>query len=123
LIVRTFVEAGSFNEGYALHSSGENLMNSDSIKAAKNRAYLFVEEQQQALDEGRISEAQWFDIHNQFFTSHYLAAGNPRDQSGHDGNEARYRYNRMLILEAVDRDGKFLDVGCANGYLIESLHK
>jgi SAM-dependent methyltransferase len=29
----------------------------------------------------------------------------------------------MLILEAMDKDGLFLDVGCANGYLIESLHQ
>jgi ubiquinone/menaquinone biosynthesis C-methylase UbiE len=29
----------------------------------------------------------------------------------------------MLVLEAIDRDGTFLDVGCANGYLMESLHR
>ena len=98
-------------------------MDVDPIKYAKNRAYPFVEEQQQALDEGRITEAEWFDIYNRFFTAAYLAADNPRAQSGHGGDEAAYRYTRMMVLEAIHKSGTFLDVGCANGYLMESLHK
>lgn len=98
-------------------------MSSDPIKYAKNRAYQFLEEHQQALDEGRITEAQWFEIHNRFFTQHYLAADNPRGQSGHGGDEAQYRDKRMMILEAIHRNGTFLDVGCANGYLMESLER
>jgi SAM-dependent methyltransferase len=98
-------------------------MREEALKYAKNRAYRFVEEQQRALDEGRISEAQWFDIYAQFFTTVYLAADNPRAQSGHGGDEAAYRYTRMMVLEAIHRSGTFLDVGCANGYLMESLHR
>jgi SAM-dependent methyltransferase len=98
-------------------------MSVDPIQYAINRAYRFCANQQQALDEGRITEAEWFEIHEQFFTAHYLAADNPRAQSGHGGDEARYRYTRMMVLEAIHRDGTFLDVGCANGYLIESLHR
>jgi SAM-dependent methyltransferase len=98
-------------------------MTVDSIQYAINRAYRFCEEQQRALDEGRITEAEWFEVHKRFFTKHYLAADNPRAQSGHGGDEARYRYTRMMVLEAIDRGGTFLDVGCANGYLIESLHR
>jgi SAM-dependent methyltransferase len=94
----------------------------DPILFAKNRAYQFVEEQQLALDEGHISESEWFENSNRFFTPIYLAAGDPRGQSGHSGDEARYRYTRMMILEAIHQSGSFLDVGCANGYLMESLH-
>jgi SAM-dependent methyltransferase len=101
----------------------EKAMNVDPIKYAKNRAYQFVEQQQQALDDGRITEAEWFDINNRFFTANHLAADNPRAQSGHGGGEARYRYTRMMVLEAIHKSGTFLDVGCANGYLMESLHK
>jgi hypothetical protein len=36
-------------------------MDIDPIKYAKNKAYPFGEAQQQALDEGRITEAEWFD--------------------------------------------------------------
>ncbi len=97
-------------------------MDDDSIKYARNRAYRFCEEQQRALDEGRISESEWFEIHKRFFTGHYLAANNPRAQSGHGGDEAGYRYTRAMVLEAIHRSGTFLDVGCANGYLMEKLH-
>ena len=98
-------------------------MQVDPIKYAKNGAYQFVEEQQEALDEGKITEAQWFDIHNQYFTSAYLAADNPRAQSGHGGDEARWRYSRGMIVEAIHKSGAFLDVGCASGHLMESLHQ
>jgi SAM-dependent methyltransferase len=98
-------------------------MQTDSVKYAKNRGYHFVEEQQKALDEGRITEEQWFDNHNRYFTAAYLSADNPRAQSGHSGDEARWRYSRGMILEAIHRSGTFLDVGCANGHLIESLNQ
>jgi hypothetical protein len=94
----------------------------DAIKEAINRAYAFCEEQQAALDEGFISEAQWFDNHKRYFTAHYLASDNPRGQSGHGGDEARYRYTQEMILDAIDGDGTFIDVGCANGYLMEKLN-
>jgi len=93
----------------------------DNLKFIKNRAYQFCEEQQKALDDRRITEEQWYDIHNRTFTERYLAADNPRAQSGHSGDEAAYRYSRGMILEAVHKNGTFLDVGCANGHLMEML--
>jgi SAM-dependent methyltransferase len=51
----------------------------------------------------------------------YLASDDPRRQSGFGGDEARWEAARRPIVEAIDRDGSFLDVGCANGYLLESL--
>ncbi len=51
----------------------------------------------------------------------YLGAGNPRGQSGFRGDEARWERAQHPIVQAVDRDGAFLDVGCANGLLMESL--
>ena len=97
-------------------------MDIDPIKCAKDRAYQFEEELQRALDEGEITEAEWFDKHEAFIAGVYVAADNPRAQSGHGGDEARYRYTRMMVLEAIHKSGSFLDVGCANGYLMESLH-
>lgn len=96
-------------------------MNAERIKYAKDRAYKFAEQQQQALDDGKITEEEWFLIHERFISKHYLAADNPRSQSGHGGGEAIYRYTRGMVLETIDRDGTFIDVGCANGYLIEKL--
>jgi SAM-dependent methyltransferase len=51
----------------------------------------------------------------------YIAEEDPIRQSGFGGGEERWKKERGLILDAVDRDGDFLDVGCANGYLLECL--
>ena len=98
-------------------------MESDPIKYAKNKACQFNEEQRQALEEGRITEEQWFALNCKFFTRAYLQGDNPRAQSGHSGDERAYRYTQGMILETLDRDGAFIDVGCANGYLIEKINQ
>jgi hypothetical protein len=51
----------------------------------------------------------------------YLEAGDPRGGSGFRGDEARWERARRPIVSAIDRNGTFLDVGCANGLLMESL--
>lgn len=51
----------------------------------------------------------------------YLAADNPVAQSGLRGDLARWERLRRPIAEGIDRDGTFLDIGCANGLLLESL--
>jgi SAM-dependent methyltransferase len=55
------------------------------------------------------------------FEEAYLASNDPRAQSGFSGDEARWESARRPIVETIDRDGTFLDVGCANGYLLESI--
>jgi SAM-dependent methyltransferase len=51
----------------------------------------------------------------------YLAADDPILQSGFHGGSERWRAEREPILQAVERDGSFLDIGCANGHLLECL--
>jgi SAM-dependent methyltransferase len=51
----------------------------------------------------------------------YLSHSDPILQSGFSGGERRWREEREPILRAVDSDGDFLDVGCANGFLLECL--
>ena len=51
----------------------------------------------------------------------YLAETDPVRQSGFGGGHERWRKERSVILDAVAQDGDFLDVGCANGYLLECL--
>jgi SAM-dependent methyltransferase len=55
------------------------------------------------------------------YEEHYLASDDPRRQSGFGGDEARWEAARRPIVRVIDRRGSFLDVGCANGYLLESL--
>lgn len=52
---------------------------------------------------------------------HYLAADDPIVGSGFHGGPVRWEAERRPILDAIERDGDFLDIGCANGYLLESL--
>jgi SAM-dependent methyltransferase len=51
----------------------------------------------------------------------YLASHDPMEQSGFAGGLERWVAERSPILAAIDRDGDFLDVGCANGLLLEDL--
>jgi SAM-dependent methyltransferase len=51
----------------------------------------------------------------------YLSTDDPIRQSGFLAGPERWRRERSIILEAVEDDGDFLDVGCANGYLLECL--
>lgn len=53
----------------------------------------------------------------------YLTTTDPIRQSGFSGGPERWRAERGPILEAIDSDGEFLDVGCANGFLLECLMK
>ena len=51
----------------------------------------------------------------------YLRASDPIAQSGFHGGPVRWRAEREPILDAITEDGDILDVGCANGYLLECL--
>jgi SAM-dependent methyltransferase len=51
----------------------------------------------------------------------YLESNDPIRQSGFGGGAQRWRLEREPILDAIDVDGDILDVGCANGYLLECL--
>src|ERR1043166_6724925 len=55
------------------------------------------------------------------FDGAYLASVDPRAQWGFNGDEARWESARRPIVEAIDHGGTFLDVGCANGSLLESV--
>lgn len=51
----------------------------------------------------------------------YLAGETPWEQSGKAGDLEGWEQGRRPIMAAIDRDGTFLDVGCANGFLMESV--
>ncbi|MFN8495074.1 MAG: class I SAM-dependent methyltransferase [Caldilineaceae bacterium] len=53
--------------------------------------------------------------------SPYLQEADPIRQSGFGGGAVRWRAEREPILDAINGDGDLLDVGCANGYLLECL--
>jgi SAM-dependent methyltransferase len=51
----------------------------------------------------------------------YLSETDPIRASGFGGGAERWRAEREPILDGVTTDGDILDVGCANGYLLECL--
>jgi SAM-dependent methyltransferase len=51
----------------------------------------------------------------------YVRTSDPIEQSGFHGGPARWRAEREPILDAIREDGELLDIGCANGYLLECL--
>jgi SAM-dependent methyltransferase len=70
---------------------------------------------------GAIGDETWFSEMAAIFDAAYPAGDNPRAQSGFGGDDARWELARRPIAEQIDRDGTFLDIGCANGYLMESV--
>ena len=53
--------------------------------------------------------------------SAYLSHRDPIKQSGFGGGAERWRIERSPLLDAIAGDGEFLDLGCANGHLLESV--
>lgn len=72
-----------------------------------------------AYERGEIDEAEWHRRVGAIIGPAYLAATDPRAQSGASGTRAEWEQARRFIFAAVNRDGTFLDVGCANGHLME----
>jgi SAM-dependent methyltransferase len=95
----------------------------EPIKAVKNRAYKLLEKLNASLEAGEIDEERWFKEGAAVITPAYLAGDNPRAQSGHSGDEAHWEQARSLIVDAIDRSGTFLDIGCASGHLMECVQR
>jgi SAM-dependent methyltransferase len=61
----------------------------------------------------------WFDNLRTVLETAYLSHAEPWRQSGMSGPEERWISLRRPIADSIDRSGSFLDIGCANGYLLE----
>jgi hypothetical protein len=75
----------------------------------------------EALEQGEIDEPGWHAAVAAIVVPAYLAGETPWQQSGKSGDLASWERGRRPIMAAVDRNGTFLDVGCANGFLMESV--
>ncbi|HVE91716.1 MAG TPA: phosphotransferase [Actinomycetota bacterium] len=72
---------------------------------------------------GRINADQWTASVEEALVDAYLLTADPRLQSGKGGDEDEWRWSRELILDCFQGDATVLDVGCANGYLMQSLKR
>lgn len=94
-------------------------MPSDEIEALKDGGWREIAAIDAALERGEIDEEGWHRAMADLVVPAYLAAETPWGQSGKSGDAALWEEARRHIVDAVDRDGSFLDVGCASGYLME----
>jgi len=93
----------------------------DDLATAKERGWRELSPIDEELASGLLDEAEWHRRVLAIIEPAYLAASTLQGQSGHSGDAERWELARRLILDAVDRSGTFLDVGCANGLLMESV--
>jgi hypothetical protein len=93
----------------------------DPYAHLRDNAWRELAEIEGRLERGEIDEAGWHDQVAAIVVPAYLAAPTPWEQSGKSGSRLDWEYSRSLIAEALERDGTFLDVGCANGFLVESI--
>jgi len=95
-----------------------------SLAGQKERAWRELGVIDQELVSGEIDEQAWHERILAIVEPAYLAAPTPQGQSGHSGDAVGWEQARRLLLDAVpdDLDGvDVLDIGCANGLLMESL--
>jgi 2-polyprenyl-3-methyl-5-hydroxy-6-metoxy-1,4-benzoquinol methylase len=65
---------------------------------------------------------EYFRILREAVAEFYLAdPSNPYQQSGRSSGAERWEQTRRCVVKAIHRNGDFLDVGCANGLLLETL--
>ena len=93
----------------------------DPYAHLKENKWREVAEIDGALERGEIDEDGWHRRTQELIVPSYLAAETPWGQSGKTGTAEDWERSRSHVADAIDRDGTFLDVGCANGYLMECL--
>jgi SAM-dependent methyltransferase len=93
----------------------------DTLAAGKERAWREVAAIDAAHASGELDDAGWHQAIAAIVVPAYLSAPTTQGGSGHEGTAADWEHSRGIVAEAIDRDGTFLDVGCANGLLMESV--
>ena len=73
-----------------------------------------------AYERGELDAPEWHRRVGAIIGPAYLAATDPRAQSGWSGTPEEWERARRFVFSCVDHDGSLLDIGCANGHLMES---
>ena len=94
---------------------GESTLNERIL----GRGWELIQPIEAAYERGEIDAGEWHARIGAIIGRPYLTATDPRAQSGFSGSAEDWERARGFIFAAVNRDGTFLDVGCANGHLME----
>jgi len=94
----------------------------ERLERAKERAWREVAAIDAAHAAGELDDAGWHAAMAALVVPAYLAAPTAEGGSGHSGTAEDWEYSRGIVAAGIA--GKtFLDVGCANGLLMESVHR
>jgi len=93
----------------------------EELEAAKEGAWRETAEIDAAYERGELDDEGWHAAVAALVVPAYLAAGTAPGGSGSSRDAAGWEYARSLLAEAVVPGQRFLDIGCANGLLMESM--
>jgi len=93
----------------------------DELEAAKEGAWREVAAIEAAYARGELDDEGWHAAVSALVVPAYLAAETPEGGSGSSRDTAGWERARSQLAEAVEPGQTFLDVGCANGHLLESM--
>jgi SAM-dependent methyltransferase len=91
------------------------------LNSAKERAWREVGAIDAAYARGDLDVHAWHDAMRALVEPAYLSAATAEMGSGHSGDAESWEYSHRPLLDAVQRDGTFLDIGCANGLLMQTI--
>jgi len=93
----------------------------ERIEAAKERGWREVRAIDDAHARGDLDDDGWHRAIAALIEPAYLGADTIEGGSGYTGTRGAWEHARGLIADGLARSGTFLDVGCANGLLMESI--
>lgn len=98
-------------------------MVSDSARDAQEHGWRRFDEIDAAYRAGTLDLEGWHEAVRSIVEPVYLAADTPEGGSGHHGSPQEWERTRSIVMEAIHAPGTFLDVGCANGLLMDSVYR
>ena len=108
-------------EAAAVRRALDSLERTDPYASLKDLGWREIAEIDARLERSEIDEASWHAEIARIIVPAYLAAETPWAGSGKSGSAEDWEYARSHVGHATEREGSFLDIGCANGYLLECL--
>jgi 2-polyprenyl-3-methyl-5-hydroxy-6-metoxy-1,4-benzoquinol methylase len=95
----------------------------DAVELLRERGDGALAQLVELADDARanLTDEQYREDLQRLLDGAYLRAGTAQGGSGFGGDAVEWRAARSMLCDAVDADVTFLDVGCANGLLMESI--
>jgi 2-polyprenyl-3-methyl-5-hydroxy-6-metoxy-1,4-benzoquinol methylase len=93
----------------------------EELEAAKERSWRETAAIDAAHERGELDGEGWHEAMGDLIVPAYLAADTPEGGSGSSRDASGWERARSLVADAVEVGQSFLDIGCANGHLMESM--